>query len=107
MLAADLTTVAKHRQCESVKLTSSIRGDLDWIVMKALEKDRTHWYDTANDLATDIQRHLKNEPVVARAPSHLYRFHKLVRRNKLAFAVASAVVIALFAGLCVSSWLYF
>src|SRR6266481_2097167 len=86
MLAADLSAVAKHRQCESSKLTSSIRGDLDWIVMKALEKDRTRRYETANGLANDIQRHLNNEPVVACPPSNLYKFQKLVRRNKLAFA---------------------
>jgi tetratricopeptide (TPR) repeat protein len=107
MLAADLTIVARHRQCESAKLTNSIRGDLDWIVMKALEKDRTRRYDTANGLATDIARHLNNEPVVARPPTNLYRFQKLVRRNKLAFAAASAVLAALILGLGVSTWMFF
>jgi serine/threonine protein kinase/tetratricopeptide (TPR) repeat protein len=107
MLAADLTIVAGHRQCESGKLTSSIRGDLDWIVMKALEKDRTRRYDTANGLAMDIARHLNNEPVVARPPTNLYRFQKLVRRNKLAFAAASAVLVALILGLGVSTWMFF
>ena len=107
MLAADLTTVAKHRHCEPAKLASSIRGDLDWIVMKALEKDRTRRYDTANGLAMDIARHLKNEPVVARPPSPLYRFQKMVRRNTLAFAAVSAVTVALVSGLALSSWLYF
>src|SRR6266852_5478442 len=105
MLAADLTAVAKHRQIEATRLTSSIRGDLDWIVMKALEKDRTRRYDTANGLSMDIQRHLKNEPVVARPPSNLYRVQKLVRRNKLAFAAAAAVTIALIVALGVSTWL--
>ena len=60
-----------------------MRGDLDWIVMKALEKDRTRRYETANGLAADLQRHLDNEPIAARPPSTLYRFQKLVRRNKL------------------------
>jgi len=84
---------------------SAIAGDLDWIVMKALEKDRARRYETANGLATDIQRHLKNEPVLARPPSNLYRFQKLVRRNKLAFAAASAVTAALVIGLGVSTWM--
>ena len=60
--------------------------------MKCLEKDRTRRYETANGLAADIQRHLKNEPVVARPPSELYRIQKLVRRNKLVFIAASAVI---------------
>jgi tetratricopeptide (TPR) repeat protein len=70
--------------------------------MKALEKDRTRRYETANSLATDIERHLENEPVEARPPSKLYRFQKLVRRNKLAFGAASALAIALLLGAVVS-----
>src|SRR5207237_89560 len=107
MLAADLTTTANHRQSESARLGTLLRGDLDWIVMKALEKDRARRYDTANDLATDIQRHLNNEPVIARPPTKLYRFQKLVRRNKLAFAATSAVTAALIIGLGVSTWMFF
>jgi len=107
MLATELTTVAKHRQTEAVKLARLIRGDLDWIVMKALEKDRTRRYETANGLAMDIQRHLNSEPVVARPPSNLYRLQKLVRRNKLAFAAASAVATAVVVGLGVSTLLFF
>jgi serine/threonine protein kinase len=106
MLDADLTTVAKHRQADPSKLTHLLRGDLDWIVMKTLEKDRTRRYETANGLAADIQRHLQNEPVTARPPSNLYRFQKLVRRNKLAFAAASAVAIALILGFGVSTWVH-
>jgi len=102
MLAADLSAAAKHRQCESSKLTNSIRGDLDWMVMKCLEKDRTRRYETANGLANDIQRHLNNEPVVARPPSNLYRVQKLVRRNKLFFAAVGAVALTLIAGLSFS-----
>ena len=81
-----------------------LRGDLDWIVMKCLEKDRTRRYETANGLAADIRRHLNNEPVVARPPSSMYRFQKLVRRNKLAFAAGLAVAAALMLGIIVSSW---
>src|SRR3989440_4974312 len=66
LLAADLTIVARHRQAEPARLGTLLRGDLDWIVMKCLEKDRTRRYETANGLAMDLQRHLENEPVVAR-----------------------------------------
>src|SRR5438128_5001804 len=66
------------------RLISALRGDLDWIVMKCLEKDRARRYETANGLTADIRRHLNNEPVVARPPSVAYRFQKLVRRNKVA-----------------------
>ena len=92
-------SVAQHRQTDSAKLTSQLRGDLDWIVMKALEKDRTHRYETANGLALDIQRHLDSEPVLARPPSQLYRFRRMVRRNKLAFAAGAVVTLALLAAL--------
>ena len=68
--------------------------------MKCLEKDRTRRYDTANGLATDIQRHLNNEAVLARPPSAAYRFQKLVRRNKLAFAAATSSPLSL----CWESW---
>ncbi len=102
----DLTTVARQRRIEPAKLSALVRGDLDWIVMKAMEKDRTRRYDTANSLAMDIQRHLQNEPVAARPPSNLYRFQKLVRRNKLVFAAASSVTAALIIGLGLSTWLF-
>jgi serine/threonine protein kinase len=75
---ADLRTIAQNRQAESPRLLHAVRGDLDWIVMKCLEKDRTRRYETANGLAMDIQRHLDNEPVVARPPSRAYRFQKMV-----------------------------
>src|SRR5438445_11393007 len=81
----DLTTTAKRRGLDAPKLVNLRRGDLDWIVMKCLEKDRARRYDTANGLASDIQRHLSNEPVAACPPSNLYRFQKLVRRNKVGF----------------------
>src|SRR5437773_179894 len=88
MVAGELTTTANRRQTEPPKLVHAVRGDLDWIVMKALDKDRGRRYDTANGLATDLQRHLDSEPVVARPPSQLYSFQKSVQRNKLAFAAA-------------------
>ena len=102
--AAEQTSVAKHRQSDPPKLAHLIRGDLDWIVMKALEKDRGRRYETANGLARDIQRHLASETVVARPPSNSYRFRKMVRRNKLVFSAGSAVALALFAGLAFSTW---
>jgi eukaryotic-like serine/threonine-protein kinase len=80
------------------ELISVLRGDLDWIVMKCLEKDRTRRYETANGLAMDLERHLKGEPVAARPPSRLYRFQKLVRRNRLAFLAAAATASALVLG---------
>jgi serine/threonine protein kinase len=106
MADADLTTTAKRRGAEAPRLVHFIRGDLDWIVMKALEKDRTRRFDTANALAADLQRFLDNEPVEARPPSNIYRFQKLVRRNKMAFAAVSGIVAALALGLVVSVNLY-
>ena len=88
---ADLDTVAKARGTGSVELRSQLRGDLDWIVMKALEKDRTRRYETANGLAQDLRRHLTDEPVTARAPSAGYKFGKFARRNKGALAVAATI----------------
>jgi WD40 repeat protein/serine/threonine protein kinase len=104
--AAEQTTVARHRQSDPPRLAHLISGDLDWIVMKALEKDRGRRYETANGLAMDIQRHLNNEPVVARPPSSFYRFQKMVRRNKLVFAAASAVAGAVLVGLALAVGAY-
>jgi serine/threonine protein kinase/tetratricopeptide (TPR) repeat protein len=102
MLEGELTTTAKHRHTESIKLVHSLCGDLDWIVMKALEKDRARRYETVSGLANDVQRHLNCEPVVARPPSKLYEFQKTVRRHKFGFAAAGAVGAALLIGLAVS-----
>jgi WD40 repeat protein/serine/threonine protein kinase len=104
MAMNDATTLAKARKMTAPALANLIRGDLDWIVMKSLEKDRARRYETANALAADIQRHLTDEPVVARPPSTMYRFSRLIRRNKLAFAAAGAVTAALLIGLFVASW---
>jgi serine/threonine protein kinase len=106
MADADLTTTAKRRRAEAPRLVHFLQGDLDWIVMKALEKDRTRRFDTANSLAADLQRFLNNEPVEARPPSNLYRFQKMVRRNKMTFAAASGIVAALALGMVVSLNLY-
>jgi hypothetical protein len=107
MLEGELTTTAKHRHTEAVKLIHSLRGDLDWIVMKCLEKDRARRYETANGLAMDIQRHSNNEPIVARPPSRAYRLQKLIQRNKLVFAGTAAASAALLIGLAASTWMFF
>jgi WD40 repeat protein/serine/threonine protein kinase len=99
-----LTTTAKRRGADTSKLLPQLKGDLDWIVMKCLEKDRTRRYDTANGLAADLQRHLDNKPVVARPPSKLYEFQKLIRRHQFGFAAAAALMVALLAGTGVSTW---
>src|SRR5207237_7573527 len=106
MAEGELTTVAKHRHTEAPRLIHLVRGDLDWIVMKCLEKDRTRRYETANGLAMDVQRHLSNEPVLARPPSQLYRFQKLARRNKVALVAVASVLFALIVGLAMSTWMF-
>jgi len=99
----ELTTTAKRRSTDAPKLVHLLKGDLDWIVMKCLEKDRTRRYDTANGLAVDLKRHLNNEPVLARPPSTAYRIQKAIRRHKLGFAAAAAVSLALLIGVSVST----
>ena len=96
---SDLETVSKLRDTAPGQLRHSVRGDLDWIVMKALEKDRTRRYETANGLAEDIERHLREEPVSAGPPSATYRIRKFVRRNRVGVIAASLVGITLIAGL--------
>jgi hypothetical protein len=103
----ELTWTAECRHADPGKLVSLLRGDLDWVVMKALEKDRRRRYETANGLAMDIERYLNNEPVLARPPSRFYRFRKLVRRNQVVFTAAAAVTAALVIGLGVSTWMFF
>ena len=104
-MAADVRTdVARQRHSEEAKLVSSIRGDLDWIVMKALEKDRNRRYETANGLAKDIERHLCSEPVQARPPSANYRFRRFVRRNRMLVGAGAGVAAAILIGSGVSAW---
>ncbi len=101
---AERTTVAKHRQAEPAALRRLVRGDLDWIVMKCLEKDRGRRYETANNVAVDIVHHLQHRPVSAAAPGTFYRAEKFIRRHKAGLAVAGALVLLLAAGVVVSTW---
>ena len=95
-LGADqLTSTARRRSADSSKLLHQLKGDLDWIVMKCLEKDRARRYETANGLAADLKRHLGNEPVSARPPSQLYRLQKAYRRNRLAAIATGCVMVAM------------
>jgi serine/threonine protein kinase/WD40 repeat protein len=99
----ELTTAARRRSVETAKLASLLKGDLDWVVMKCLEKDRTRRYDTANGLAMDLKRHLQDEPVLACPPSAAYRMRKAWHRNQLAFSAAIAVALTLLIGIVVST----
>jgi serine/threonine protein kinase/tetratricopeptide (TPR) repeat protein len=101
---AELTTTAQRRASDPPRLIYMLRGDLDWIVMKCLEKDRTRRYETANGLAAEIRRHLACEPIVARPPSTVYRLQKAFRRHRVASLATAAVGIALLAGLTASLW---
>ena len=99
------TEVARLRRCEPSRLLFSLKGDLDWIVVKALEKDRRRRYESVSGLLADLNRFLAHEPVIARPPSRLYRFGKLLRRNREIFAAVAAVTLALLAGTVTSTWL--
>jgi len=103
LAAADRDTVARLRGTAPGQLSLLLRGDLDWIVMKALEKNPSRRYETASGLAQDIQRHLQNEPVLARPPTAAYRIGRLVRRHRLGFTAAALVALALVAGTIVST----
>jgi serine/threonine protein kinase len=93
--AEQLPTIAANRGLEPKKLSGMVHGELDWIVMKALEKDRARRYETANGLAMDVQRYLHDETVQACPPSAGYRFRKFARRNKVALAVSALVLCCL------------
>ncbi|MCH7720950.1 MAG: serine/threonine protein kinase, partial [Planctomycetes bacterium] len=97
--------IARFRHTDPTTLSRSLRGDLDWIVMKCLEKDRQRRYETANGLAADIQRHLSNEPVSASPPSTAYRLRKYVRRHKVSVTAATVVAAALVVGIVATSWM--
>ncbi|HKB04228.1 MAG TPA: hypothetical protein VKD90_18535, partial [Gemmataceae bacterium] len=100
----ELPSISARRQTEPARLKRLVRGELDWIVMKALEKDRGRRYETANALAVDVQRHLADEPVLAGPPSALYRFRKFARRNRGAVIAAGLVLLALVAGVGGTTW---
>ena len=102
MEGSALRDIARHRKADPPQLIHTVRGDLDWIVMKAMEKDRARRYETTVGLALDIRRHLNNEPVAARPPSRVYQFQKLVRRHRLAFTAGAVIVLALAVGVAVS-----
>src|SRR6185503_9986736 len=93
------SVVARNCGEDLAALSNQLKGDLDWIVMKCLEKDRQRRYETANGLAADLKRHLNNEPVLARPPSQLYRLQKMARRNKAATVGVASVALALVLGL--------
>jgi serine/threonine protein kinase len=100
----ELPSIAANRSSEPKKLSALVRGELDWIVMKCLEKDRDRRYETANGLAHDIERYLHDEPVQACPPSAWYRLRKLVRRNKGPMLAAGLLLLALIAGIIGTSW---
>jgi eukaryotic-like serine/threonine-protein kinase len=91
-----LPSLSANRGTEPSRLTKLVRGELDWIVMKALEKDRSRRYETANGFAMDVQRYLADEPVQACPPSAGYRFKKFTRRNRVKIAVAGLILLVLF-----------
>jgi eukaryotic-like serine/threonine-protein kinase len=99
-----LPSISAQRQTEPAKLTKLVRGELDWIVMKALEKDRNRRYETANGFAMDVQRYLADEPVLACPPSMGYRLRKFVRRHRVALATVSLIVVSLVLGSGISIW---
>jgi serine/threonine protein kinase len=101
----DRATIAKNRAIGPAQLSTMLRGDLDWIVMRCLEKDRTRRYETAHALALDLLRHLRDEPIVARPPSFGYRLGKFVRRRKAALAATLAIALAAGGGLASAKWL--
>ena len=99
-----LPSISAQRHTEPAKLTKLVRGELDWIVMKALEKDRNRRYETANGFAADVQRYLADEPVQACPPSAGYRLRKFARRNKGPVLAASLVLAALVVGIIGTTW---
>jgi serine/threonine protein kinase/WD40 repeat protein len=101
---ATLASISAQRHMEPAKLTKLVRGELDWIVMKTLEKDRNRRYETANGLAMDVQHYLADEPVQACPPSASYRMRKFVRRHKGPVLAASLLILALVGGIIGTSW---
>ena len=102
-LRADRTRASTTAEFKEEDPKSKIEQDLDWIVMKCLEKDRRRRYETADALATDLTRHLGDEPILARPPSRLYELHKTIRRHRVGFGAALAVMLALIIGLLLTS----
>lgn len=103
-LGEQLSTVSARRKADPKRLGSAVKGELDWVVMKALEKDRSRRYETASDLSQDLLRYLSDEPVRACPPSSWYRFRKFVRRNRRSVSAASLILLALVAGVIGTTW---
>ena len=101
-----LAEIAKDRRMDPSQLVHSIRGDLDWIVTKAIEKERSRRYQTVNSLAMDLGRFLSNQPVLARPPSRVYLIGKFIRRNRLGVGLTAALVFLLVAALMLTTALY-
>ncbi|MBI2947262.1 MAG: serine/threonine protein kinase [Verrucomicrobia bacterium] len=101
----EITTIANRRHITATKLIQSVRGDLDCITMRCLEKNRERRYESVPELAADIRRYLRDEPIQARPPGLLYRLQKVVRRNKLAVIAGAAVLFGLVMGLALAAWL--
>ncbi len=102
--AKALSTISDNRNVDARKLSHQLRGELDWIVMMALEKDRNRRYDTANEFADDVQRFLNDEAVHACPPSAIYRFRKLASRNRASLSAATLVAATLVLGTAISVW---
>jgi serine/threonine protein kinase/tetratricopeptide (TPR) repeat protein len=100
------TPVSTQRKSDPKRLSQLVRGELDWIVMKALEKDRSRRYETANGFAMDVQRYLADEPVLACPPSAGYRFRKTVRRHKVALAISALVAACALILAGVGGWMF-
>ncbi|HVS34350.1 MAG TPA: tetratricopeptide repeat protein [Gemmataceae bacterium] len=102
--SAESPALAANRGLEPKKLSTAIRGELDWIVMKALEKDRNRRYDTVGAFAADVERYLRDEPVLACPPSAMYRFSKFTRRNKVGLSIAGLVLLFIASLGCGVAW---
>ena len=96
-------TVARNRECEPARLRGALRGDLDWIVVRSMEKDRARRYGTAAELAEDVSRYLRDEPVSAIPPTPWYRFQKYVRRNRVPLGIAATLLVGLVTALFVTT----
>ena len=99
-----LATISAQRRTEPAQLAKQVRGELDWIVMKCLEKDRTRRYETASALARDVERYLKDEPVEACPPSAGYKLRKFARKYRTPLRVAGVFVLLLVLGAVLSLW---
>ena len=106
-LGAAAAGIAQRHNTDAGSLAKQLHGDLDWIIMKALEKDRARRYPSASELAADLERHLRDEPVTASPASAVYRVRKFVRKNKVKVVAAAAALFCLLAGLGFSTVMYF